>query len=60
MIRIKITLFYIFFAIIAFFYNPVYAATYQEIQEDPLNLSLNLEYAKEQRALGNAKNSMVT
>ena len=55
-----IALLAIFYGIILFFYNPVYAVTYQEIQNDPLNLSLNLDYAKEQRALGNAKNSMVT
>ena len=60
MLRIKITLFYLFFAIIAFFYNPVYAITYQEIQDDPINLSLNLKYAEEQRVLGNTKNAMVT
>lgn len=60
MLRIKITLFYLFFAIIAFFYNPVYAVTYQEIQDDPINLSLNLKYAEEQRILGNTKNAMVT
>ena len=60
MLRIKITLFYLFFAIIAFFYNPVYAITYQEVQDDPINLSLNLKYAEEQRVLGNTKNAMVT
>jgi len=60
MLRIRITLFYLFFAIIAFFYNPVYAVTYQEIQDDPINLSLNLKYAEEQRVLGNTKNAMVT
>ena len=54
------TLLAIFYGIILFFYNPVYAVTYQEIQNDPLNLSLNLKYAKEQRELGNTKNSMVT
>ena len=37
-----------------------YAVTYEEIQEDPLNLSLNLKYAKEQENLGNVKNAMVT
>ena len=37
-----------------------YAVTYKEIQEDPLNLSLNLKYAKEQENLGNVKNAMVT
>ena len=56
----NIILLAIFYGIMLFFYNPVYAVTYQEIQNDPLNLSLNLDYAKEQRALGNAKNSMVT
>ena len=55
MLRIRITLFYLFFAIITFFYNPVYAVTYQEIQDDPINLTLNLQYAKEQRAIGNTK-----
>ena len=37
-----------------------YAVTYEEIQKDPLNLSLNLKYAKEQENLGNVKNAMVT
>ena len=37
-----------------------YAVTYEEIQENPLNLSLNLKYAKEQENLGNVKNAMVT
>ena len=37
-----------------------HAVTYEEIQEDPLNLSLNLKYAKEQENLGNVKNAMVT
>ena len=37
-----------------------YAVTYKEIQKDPLNLSLNLKYAKEQENLGNVKNAMVT
>ena len=60
MYRPKITLFSLFFAIIILFFNPLYAVTYQEIQEDPINLSLNLTYAKEQRDLGNTKNAMVT
>ena len=55
-----LTLLAIFSGIILLFYNPVYAVTYQEIQDDPLNLSLNLKYAKEERALGNTKNAMVT
>ena len=37
-----------------------YAVTYEEIQENPLSLSLNLKYAKEQENLGNVKNAMVT
>jgi len=37
-----------------------HAVTYEEIQEDPLNLSLNLKYAKEQENLGNVKNAMIT
>ena len=55
-----LTLSAIFSGIILLFYNPVYAVTYQEIQDDPLNLSLNLKYAKEERAIGNTKNAMVT
>ena len=37
-----------------------YAVTYQEIQKDPINLQLNLKYAKEQQEIGNVKNAMVT
>jgi hypothetical protein len=37
-----------------------HAVTYEEIQKDPLNLSLNLKYAKEQENLGNVKNAMIT
>ena len=54
------TLFILFFTFFIFFYSPLYAVTYQEIQKDPLNLSLNLKYANEQNALGNTKNAMVT
>ena len=53
-------LFILFFTSFAFFYSPLHAVTYQEIQKDPLNLSLNLKYANEQNALGNTKNAMVT
>ena len=53
-------LFILFFISFAFFYSPLHAVTYQEIQKDPLNLSLNLKYANEQNALGNTKNAMVT
>ena len=58
--KIKILLLTFFFLILTFSYDPVYAVTYQEIQNDPINLSLNLKYAKEQRVLGNTKNAMVT
>ena len=53
-------LFILFLTFFTFFYSPLYAVTYQEIQKDPLNLSLNLKYANEQNALGNTKNAMVT
>ena len=59
-IKIKIIFFSFFLALLVFFNNPVYAVTYQEVQDDPINLSLNLKYAKEQRSLGNTKNAMVT
>ena len=59
-IKIKILFFSFFLALLVFFNNPVYAVTYQEVQDDPINLSINLKYAKEQRALGNTKNAMVT
>ena len=36
------------------------ALYYEEIQENPLSLSLNLKYAKEQENLGNVKNAMIT
>ncbi|SVB07141.1 uncharacterized protein METZ01_LOCUS159995, partial [marine metagenome] len=48
MIRAKITLSAFFVCILLFFCGSVYAVTYQEVQEDPINLSLNLKYAKEQ------------
>ena len=60
MIQVKITLFTFFISILFSFCGSVYAVTYQEVQEDPINLSLNLKYAKEQRELGNTKNAMVT
>ena len=60
MIRAKITLSAFFVCILLFFCGSVYAVTYQEVQEDPINLSLNLKYAKEQRELGKTKNAMVT
>ena len=60
MIRAKITLSAFFVYILLFFCGSVYAVTYQEVQEDPINLSLNLKYAKEQRELGKTKNAMVT
>lgn len=53
-------LFIFFITSFALFYSPLHAVTYQEIQKDPLNLSLNLKYANEQNALGNTKNAMVT
>ena len=59
-IKIKIVLLNFFLAILLFSYDPVYAVTYQEVQDDPINLSINLKYAQEQRALGNTKNAMVT
>ena len=59
-IKIKIVFFSFFLALLVFFNNTVYAVTYQEVQDDPINLSLNLKYAKEQRELGNTKNAMVT
>ena len=37
-----------------------HAVTYQDIQKDPINLQLNLKYAKEQQEIGNVKNAMVT
>ena len=37
-----------------------HAVTYKEIQKDPINLQLNLKYAKEQQDIGNVKNAMVT
>ena len=58
--KTKINISVVFFVLIIFFQNLAYAVTYQEIQNDPLNLSLNLKYAKEQNALGNVKNAMVT
>ena len=60
MIRAKIILSAFFGCILLFFCGSVYAVTYQEVQEDPINLSLNLKYAKEQRELGKTKNAMVT
>ena len=59
-IKIKIVFLNFFLAILLFSYDPVYAITYQEVQDDPINLSINLKYAQEQRALGNTKNAMVT
>ena len=53
-------LFILFITTFASLYSPLYAVTYQEIQKNPLNLSLNLKYANEQNALGNTKNAMVT
>ena len=58
--KTKIIISAVYFVLIIFFQNFAYAVTYQEIQNDPLNLSLNLKYAKEQNALGNVKNAMVT
>ena len=59
--KITTTVLFIFFiTFFVFFYSPLHAVTYQEIQKDPLNLSLNLKYASEQNALGNTKNAMVT
>ena len=38
----------------------MHAVTLQEVQKDPTNITLNLNYAAEQEAMGNVKNAMVT
>ena len=54
-IKIKIVFLNFFLVILLFSYDPVYAVTYQEVQDDPINLSINLKYAQEQRSLGNTR-----
>lgn len=56
-ISYSIILIIVFFSTLS---KQAYAVTYEEIQENPLSLSLNLKYAKEQEDLGNVKNAMVT
>ena len=53
--------FFIIFFFLTFFYNSVYAnVTYNEILDNPTDLELNLNYAKQQERAGNIKSTIST